>query len=289
MIDSKKLIEGYLNKTDWRVSENSNAPPSFGGLNKYISGEVSKDYWLREVYPKRITQAYLNGKIHIHDLNSLSGYCSGYSLSNIISMAVQGLDNVPTSDPAKHFGSILNQIANLTTIYQNEIAGAVAYNSFDTLLAPFVKVDNLSYDEVKQEMQNFVFSINSNSRMGAEPAFTNITFDLTPDEERLNENAIIYNESQSFTYKECQKEMDMINLAFFEIMIQGDANGKPFAYPIPTYNIHNRFDWDNPNNNLLWEMAGKYGYPYFANFVNSELDMTDIRSMCCRLSLNLAD
>ena len=289
MIDSKQVIEEYLNKTDWRVNENSNSPYSFGGLNKYIIAEVSKDYWLRSIYTKRIANAYINGKLHIHDLGGMTLYCCGYSLKDILMMGVQGVPNIPTSSPAKHFDAILNQLGNLVTIFQNEIMGAVAFNSFDTLLAPFIKNDKLEYKEVKQNLQNFIFSINSNSRSGAEPAFSNLTFDLTPPEDLLNENVIIGGEPQDFTYKSCQKEMDMINKAFYELMLKGDAKLKPFAYPIPTYNIHNRFDWGNPNNDLLWEMAGKYGYPYFANFLNSEMKPEDIRSMCCRLSINLKE
>jgi anaerobic ribonucleoside-triphosphate reductase len=287
MILSNKVVDEYIDKSDWRIYENSNSPYSFGGLQKHIVAEVSKDYWLRYVYPEKITKAYLNGKMHIHDLGGLTLYCCGFSLKNIIMLGVQGVPNIPVSKPAKHFDAILNQIANLVTVYQNEIMGAVAFNSFDTMLAPFIKIDNLSYSEVKQDMQNFIFSINSNSRGGAEPAFTNITFDLTPPEDLLNQKALVQAEEMDFTYKECQTEIDMINKAFFELMIKGDAKGKPFAYPIPTYNIHKRFDWDNPNNDLLWEMAGKFGYPYFANFLNSDLDINDIRSMCCRLSLNL--
>jgi len=289
MIDSKTVIDEYLEKTDWRVYENSNSPYSFGGLNKHIIAEVSKDYWLRNVYPKKITNAYLNGKIHIHDLGGMTLYCCGYSLKDILMMGVQGVPNIPTSSPAKHFDAILNQLSNLVTVFQNEIMGAVAFNSFDTLLAPFVKNDKLTYKDVKQNIQNFIFSINSNSRGGAEPAFTNGTFDLTPPEDLLYENVIVGGELQNFIYKDCQKEMDMINRAFYEIMLKGDANGKPFAYPIPTYNIHKRFDWNNPNNDLLWEMAGKYGYPYFANFLNSNMNPSDIRSMCCRLSINLKE
>lgn len=289
MIDTKFVIEGYLNKADWRVYENSNSPFSFGGLNKYLTSEISKDYWLRHVYPKKITNAYLNGKIHIHDLSGLSLYCCGYSLKDVLMMGVQGVLNIPTSKPAKHFDAILNQLANLITVFQNEILGAVAFNSFDTLLAPFVKNDNLIYKEVKQNMQNFIFSINSNSRGGAEPAFSNLTFDLTPPEDLLYENVIIGGKLQDFIYKDCQKEMDMINKSFYEIMIEGDAKGRPFAYPIPSYNIHKRFDWENHNNDLLWEMAGKYGYPYFANFINSAMQPSDIRSMCCRLQLNLKE
>lgn len=288
-MDSKQIIEGYIEKTDWRVNENSNSPYSFGGLNKHTTAEVAKDYWLRYIYNKRIANAYINGKMHIHDLGGMTLYCCGYSLKDILMMGVQGVPNIPTSKPAKHFDAILNQLANLVTIFQNEIMGAVAFNSFDTLLAPFIKYDNLTYTQVKQHMQNFIFSINSNSRGGAEPAFSNLTFDLTPPDDLLNENVIIGGDFEEFTYKECQEEMNMINKAFYELMLKGDAKGKPFAYPIPTYNIHSRFDWDNPNNELLWEMAGKYGYPYFANFLNSSMQPSDIRSMCCRLSINLKE
>lgn len=289
MKSSKTIVEEYLKGKDWRVKENSNSPFSFGGLNKYITAEVSKDYWLREVYPEYIAQAYVDGHIHIHDLGGLSLYCCGFSLRDILLNGVKGPVNIPVSAPAKHFDSVLNQIANLTTVFQNEILGAVAFNSFDTLLAPFIKADKLTYDQVKQSMQNFIFSINSNSRMGAEPAFSNITFDLTPPEDLLDEYCIVGGDLVSFTYRSCQQEIDMLNRAFFETMIEGDANGKLFAYPIPTYNIHPRFDWNNPNNKLLWEMAGKYGIPYFANFINSELDITDVRSMCCRLRLDLSE
>ena len=289
MKNSKTIIEEYLNKNDWRITENSNSPYCFGAMQKHILSEVSKDYWLRYVYPENIAKAYVNGDVHIHDLGGLTLYCCGYSLKNIILMGVRGIPNVPTSAPAKHFDAILNQIANLVTIYQNEIMGAVAFNGFDTLLAPFIKKDNLTYKEVKQAMQNFIFSINSNSRAGAEPAFTNITFDLTPPSDMLEENPFIGEEIMDFTYKDCQSEMDMLNKSFYELMIDGDAQGRPFAYPIPTYNIHKRFDWDNSNNDLLFEMAGKYGYPYFANFLNSDLDITDVRSMCCRLQLNLKE
>lgn len=289
MKSSKNIVESYLKQADWRVKENSNAPFSFGAMNKYITAEVSKDYWLREVYPERIAKAYVDGYMHLHDLGGLTLYCTGYSLKDILMKGVRGVPNIPTSSPAKHFDSILNQCANLVTVFQNEIMGAVAFNGFDTLLAPFVKQDRLSYAEVKQSMQNFVFSVNSNSRAGAEPAFFNLTFDLTPPEDMMNEYCVIGGELVSFTYGSCQREIDLINRAFFEIMLEGDAEGKLFAYPIPTYNIHSRFDWDNPNNKLLWEMAGKYGTPYFANFVNSDLDISDVRSMCCRLRLDLTE
>ncbi|XZM51167.1 ribonucleoside triphosphate reductase [Clostridium perfringens] len=288
MLSSKKIVDDYIKKIDWRVNENSNSPYSFGSLNKHIIAEVSKDYWLNEVYKdKRIIDAYKNGDMHIHDLGGLTLYCCGYSLRNIILMGVQGIPNIPTSSPAKHFDAILNQIANLVTIYQNEIMGAVAFNSFDTLLAPYIKNDNLTYEEVKQNLQNFIFSINSNSRAGAEPAFTNITFDLFPPKDLENDPALIGDKIQEFTYKECQKEMDMLNKAFYELMNEGDYNGRPFSYPIPTYNINSNFD--NPNNDMLFEMTGKFGYPYFANFVNSDMDQSDVRSMCCRLNLDLRE
>lgn len=289
MKSSKSIVDSYLKKEDWRVNENSNSPFSFGGLNKYITAEVSKDYWLREVYPEEISKAYVDGHIHVHDLGGLSLYCTGYSLRDVLMKGVRGIPNIPTSAPAKHFDSVLNQLANLVTIFQNEIMGAVAFNSFDTLLAPFIKKDGLSYDEVKQNMQNFIYSINSNSRAGAEPAFSNLTFDLTPPEDLLDDFVIIGGKLDDFTYGECQHEMDMLNRSFFEIMLEGDAEGKLFAYPIPTYNIHKRFDWDNPNNDLLWELTGKFGTPYFANFINSDMDVSDVRSMCCRLRLNLAE
>ncbi len=289
MKSSKSIVEEYLKQNDWRVKENSNSPYCYGGLNKYIDSEVCKDYWLREVYPEDISKAYVDGYMHIHDLGGLTLYCCGYSLKEILLKGVRGVSNIPSSKPAKHLDSVLNQIANLTTIFQNEIMGAVALNGFDTLLAPFIKQDKLTYSQVKQSMQNYIFSINSNSRAGAEPAFSNVTFDLTPPEDMLDEYAIIGGEMVSFTYGSCQQEMDMLNRAFFETMLEGDADGKLFAYPIPTYNIHKRFDWDNPNNKLLWEMAGKYGTPYFTNFINSDLDIKDVRSMCCRLRLDLSE
>jgi len=289
MKTSKVIVEDYLLKSDWRVKENSSSPYAFGGMVRYMIGEVSKDYWLREVYPERITTSYVDGHIHLHDLGGLTIYCCGYSLKDILMKGVRGVSNIPVSTPAKHFDSALNQIANLTTIFQNEIMGAVAFNGFDTLLAPFIKRDKLTYDEVLQSMQNFIFSINSNSRCGAEPAFSNVTFDLTPPADMMKEYCIIGGEPVSFTYGSCQQEMDMLNRAFFEVMLKGDGEGKLFPYPIPTYNIHERFDWDNPNNKLLWEMTGKYGIPYFANFVNSDMKIEDVRSMCCRLRLDLSE
>lgn len=287
MLSSKKLVEDYTREIDWRVTENSNAPFSYGALGKYILGEVEKDYWLREVYTRDIVDAYREGYMHLHDLGGLTVYCCGYSLRLILLMGVKGIANIPVSKPAKHFGAVLNQLSNLTTVFQNEIMGAVAFSSVDTLLAPFIREDKLAYPEIKQQMQNFIFSINSNSRGGAEPAFSNVTMDLTPPEDLLNEKVIVGGKQLDYTYKDCQEEMNLLNKAFFEIMLEGDAEGKPFAYPIPTYNIHKRFDWDNEHNELLWEMAGKYGTPYFANFgPNSDMDPSDARSMCCRLRLD---
>lgn len=293
MKTSAEIINSYLEDADWRVKENSNNIKSIGSLGKYIIGEVGKDYWLREVYnPKntKIAEAHIKGFIHIHDLSGVPTlYCCGYSLREILEKGVKGVSNIPVSSPAKHFMSALNQLVNLTSVFQNEIMGAVAFSNVDTLLSPYIKKDNLTFDEVKQHLQNFIYSINSNSRAGAEPAFSNITLDLTPDNGMLNKKAVIAGEEQEFTYKDCQHEIDMFNRAFCEIMIAGDASGKSFPYPIPTYNIHKRFDWDNPNNELLWEMAGKYGIPYFANFINSDMDPEEARSMCCRLRLDMRE
>lgn len=273
-------VDEYVNEDDWRVKENSNAHYSFGTLNKHISGMVSSDYWLYRVYPKEIREGHIEGDYHIHDLGDLTFYCCGYSLKDIIKKGIKGISNIPRSKPAKHFDSILAQIANITTIYQNEAAGAVAFNNFDTLLAPFVKNDGLEYNDVYQAMQSFIFQINSNSRGGAEPAFSNITFDLTPSKDIVDERVWIEGKQNGFKYRDCQKEMDMINKAFYEIMLKGDADDAPFAYPIPTYNIHERFDWENSNNKGLWKMAGRYGTPYFSNFLNSDMNPEDARSMC---------
>lgn len=279
-------IDAYIQKSDWRVKENSNAHYSYGALNRYISEMQSRDYWLTKIYPENISTSYKNGDFHIHDLGALTIYCCGYSLLDIIMKGVRGISNIPVSKPAKHFRSLLAQVANLTTIFQNEIAGAVAFSSFDTLTAPFVKADNLAYEDVKQAMQGFIFQINSNSRGGAEPAFSNLTFDLMVPSDMKNRDAVVAGHYQDFTYEACQKEMDMINRAFYEVMLEGDANGAVHSYPIPTYNIHKAFDWDRENDALLWEMAGKYGIPYFANFINSDMNPEDARSMCCRLRLD---
>lgn len=289
LLDTNKIVDDYMLQRDWRVKENSNAPFSFGQMNKYINSAVSKQYWTERVYDASASAAHNDGFIHIHDMSGLTIYCCGYSLQKVLDNGVKGVPNIPTSKPAKHFDAALNQLANMLTIFQNEIMGAVAFSSFDTLLAPFIKVDKLTYKEVKQGIQNYIYSVNSNSRAGAEPAFSNLTFDLFPPKDLKDQPARIANELQDFTYSDCQKEMDMLNRAFFEVMLEGDANGKPFAYPIPTYSIMDGFDWDNPNNDLLWEMAGKYGYPYFSNFMGSDMDPSDVRSMCCRLRLDLSE
>jgi len=290
MLDSKKLVNGYLTQKDWHVQENSNAPFSFGALNKRLGGAVSSDYWLNEVYTKDITDASNSGFFHIHDLGGLTLYCCGYSLQDVIMTGVKGVPNIPVSAPAKHFASILNQLANLTTIFQNEIMGAVAFSSFDTLLAPYIREDKLDYYQVKQNLQNYIFSVNSNSRAGAEPAFSNLTFDLNPPKDLKDKNAVIGNDLLDTKYSEYQKEMDMINRAFCELMLAGDALGKPFAYPIPTYNIHEATDWESPIMDLVFELTGKFGTPYFGNFgPKSDMDVSDIRSMCCRLRLDLRE
>lgn len=289
MLESESILESYLFQEDWRVKENSNSPFSFGAMNKHLSSEVSKDYWLRHVYPSEIADAYRKGDLHIHDLGGVTLYCCGYSLRKVIQEGVKGVPNIPKSSPAKHFASILNQLSNLITVFQNEIMGAVAFSSVDTYLAPYIKEDQLDYEGVKQSLQNFIFSINSNSRGGAEPAFSNITLDLTPPMDLIDEKVYFGSERLNYSYRSCQREMDLFNKAFYELMNEGDADGRPFAYPIPTYNVHERFDFDNPANDLLWEMAGKYGYPYFANFLNSEMKPEDARSMCCRLRLDLRE
>ena len=290
LINAKTLINGYLKEFDWRVKENSNSPTSFGALNKYISGEVSKNYWLNEIYGEPIKGYYLSGDIHIHDLSSLTLYCCGFSLENILLKGVCGVTNIPNSSPASHFDSVLNQIANLITIFQNEIAGAVAFNSIDTMLAPFIFYDNLTEKQVKQSLQNFIYSINSNSRGGAEPAFTNLTLDVTPTKTMSDKYSIVGGKYTNKTYGEFQPEIDLFNKVFSELMIEGDSNGRPFAYPIITYNMGQRFDWNDCKNDNIFEMAGKYGYPYFANFgKHSELNEDDAKSMCCRLRLDLTE
>lgn len=289
LLDAKQLVEDYLFDKDWRVKENSNSIKSFGALNKHLSAEVSKNYWLNEVYTPEIKEGYLNGDFHIHDLGGLTIYCCGFSLENILLMGVQGIENIPTSTPASHFGSVLSQIANLITVYQNEIMGAVALNNVDTLLAPFIYYDGLDKEEVRQALQNYIYAINSNSRGGAEPAFSNITLDKKIPKGLADKKVIIGGKYKDTTYGEFQQEVDLFNEVFCELMIEGDGAGKPFAYPIITYNIGKTFDWDDPKNDLMFEMAGKFGYPYFANFINSDMNEEDIRSMCCRYQIDLRE
>lgn len=286
------MINKYKDKLDWKVKENSNAPYSYGAMNKYIVGYCSEIYW-NDVYENMapsVVKCERNNYFHTHDKGGLTLYCSGYSLQTILMKGVTGIPNIPKSKPPKHFDAALNQLANLVTIFQNEIMGAVAFSSFDTLLAPFVAYDKLTYEQTKQCLQNYIYSVNSNSRAGAEPAFSNLTFDLFCPPDLRDQEVIIGGEPQEGVYyKQFQKEIDMINRAFFDIMLEGDADGKPFAYPIPTYSIMKGFDWDNPNNEKLWEMTGKYGYPYFSNYLNSDMEPSDVRSMCCRLRLDLTE
>lgn len=282
------IVDSYLKQKSWKVKESSSVGYSYGGLCKAITSDVSKKYWLNNVYDKRVREAHESGAMHIHDLGGLTLYCCGFSLATLLADGIHGIPNIPRSKAPKHFMAATAQIANIITIWQNEIMGAVALNSFDTQLAPYVKEDKLTYDQVKQIMQGFIFQVNSNSRMGAEPVFFNLTFDITPPADLVDQNAFA-GTMLPYKYKDCQKEMDMINQAFYEIMMGGDSNGQPFSYPIPTYNIHERFDWENPKSNQLFEMAAKFGYPYFANFLNSDMDVSDVRSMCCRLRLDLKE
>jgi len=286
---SAELVEGYLSHLDWRVNENSNAPESIGALSKYTSGEIAKSYWLNHVYTPDIVKAYLDGYFHIHDLSTLSLYCCGYSLKDILKKGVVGVPNIPVSSPAKHLDSALSHITNLTSIFQNEIAGAVAFSSLDTLMAPFIKVDNLNYEEVYQKVQNFIYAINSNSRAGAEPAFSNVTLDIKIPKDMYNEEVIIAGVPQGFTYGDCQSEADLFNEVLLDIYLQGDSSGKPFSYPIPTYSIVKDFDWNSKVANKLFDLAGKFGTPYFSNYINSDMSPEDCRSMCCRLHLDLRE
>lgn len=288
-LDPVKLVNRYLQDKDWRVKENSNAPKSIGSLTKHLAGAVAKKYWLEEVYPKRIVDAYHKGYFHIHDLSVLSLYCCGYSLKDILKKGVRGVPNIPVSTPAHHLDSALSQICNMTSVFQNEIAGAVAFSSLDTLLAPFIHKDRLSYSQVYQYIQNFIYAINSNSRAGAEPAFSNVTLDQTVPKDLRDQPAIIAGVPADFTYGDCQEEMDLFNEVLLDVYLAGDAEGKPFSYPIPTYSITKDFDWDSKVTDKLFELAGKFGTPYFSNFINSDLSPEDCRSMCCRLRLNLRE
>ena len=290
LLDYKKLVDNYLKVNDWRVKENSTVTYSVGGLILSNSGAITANYWLSEVYDDEIANAHRSGDIHIHDLSMLTGYCAGWSLKQLIEEGLGGIPGKVTSAPAKHLSTLCNQMVNFLGIMQNEWAGAQAFSSFDTYLAPFVKVDNLSYAETKQCLESFVFGVNTPSRWGTQAPFSNITLDWTCPEDLAFLPAVVGGKPQDFTYGDCQKEMDMVNKAFIEIMIEGDANGRGFQYPIPTYSITKDFDWSNTENNrLLFEMTAKYGTPYFSNYVNSDMEPSDIRSMCCRLRLDLRE
>lgn len=281
-----RLIDQYLEKLDWQVNENSNMAYSLQGLNNYIASEVSKTYWLNKVYPPEIREAHQSGALHIHDLGQLSVYCVGWDLMDLLQTGFKGAEGKVESSPARHFRSALGQIVNFFYTLQGEAAGAQAFSSFDTLLAPFIRYDGLDYAEVKQALQEFIFNVNVPTRVGFQTPFTNITLDLYPPDMYKDQPVIIGGEPQKETYSDFQAEMDMLNKAFLEVMIQGDAKGRVFTFPIPTYNITKDFDWDNPTIAHLWEATAKYGIPYFSNFVNSDMDPNDARSMCCRLRLD---
>lgn len=290
MLNYKDVVNSYINVTDWRVKENSTVTYSVGGLILSNSGSITANYWLSEVYDKEIADAHRNCDIHIHDLSMLTGYCAGWSLKQLIQEGLGGVPGKITSSPAKHLSTLCNQMVNFLGIMQNEWAGAQAFSSFDTYLAPFVKIDNLTQKEVKQAVQSFVYGVNTPSRWGTQAPFTNITLDWTVPNDLAELNAIVGGKEQNFKYKDCQKEMDMVNKAFIEIMIEGDANGRGFQYPIPTYSITKDFDWsETENNKMLFEMTAKYGTPYFSNYINSDMEPSDVRSMCCRLRLDLRE
>ena len=290
LLDYKAIVDNYLQINDWRVKENSTVTYSVGGLILSNSGAITANYWLSEVYDDEIANAHRNADIHIHDLSMLTGYCAGWSLKQLIQEGLGGVPGKITSAPASHLSTLCNQMVNFLGIMQNEWAGAQAFSSFDTYLAPFVKVDNLSYKEVKQCIQSFIYGVNTPSRWGTQSPFTNITLDWTVPNDLAELNAIVGGKEMDFKYKDCKKEMDMVNRAFIEIMIEGDANGRGFQYPIPTYSITRDFDWsETENNKLLFEMTAKYGTPYFSNYINSDMEPSDVRSMCCRLRLDLRE
>ena len=290
LVDYKKIVDNYLKINDWRVKENSTVTYSVGGLILSNSGAVTANYWLSEVYDDEIGNAHRNADIHIHDLSMLTGYCAGWSLKQLIQEGLGGVPGKITSSPAGHLSTLCNQMVNFLGIMQNEWAGAQAFSSFDTYLAPFVKVDNLTYKEVKQCIQSFIYGVNTPSRWGTQSPFTNITLDWTVPADLAEQNAIVGGKEMDFKYKDCKKEMDMVNKAFIELMIEGDANGRGFQYPIPTYSITRDFDWsETENNKLLFEMTAKYGTPYFSNYINSDMEPSDVRSMCCRLRLDLRE
>ena len=290
MLDYRDTVDKYLNVTDWRVKENSTVTYSVGGLILSNSGAITANYWLSEVYDDEVAKAHRNCDFHLHDLSMLTGYCAGWSLRQLIEEGLSGVPGKITSSPAKHLSTLCNQMVNFLGIMQNEWAGAQAFSSFDTYLAPFVRTDNLTYDQVKKCIESFVYGVNTPSRWGTQAPFSNITLDWEVPNDLKDRPAIVGGKEMDFTYGDCKKEMDMINKAFIEIMIDGDADGRGFQYPIPTYSITKDFDWSpTENNRLLFEMTSKYGTPYFSNYVNSDMEPSDIRSMCCRLRLDLRE
>ena len=290
LLDYRDLVDKYVKANDWRVKENSTVTYSVGGLILHNSGAITANYWLSEVYDNEIADAHRNADIHIHDLAMLTGYCAGWSLKQLIQEGLGGVVGKITSAPASHLATLCNQMVNFLGIMQNEWAGAQAFSSFDTYLAPFVKVDNLSYDQVKKCVESFIYGVNTPSRWGTQAPFSNITLDWTVPADLAELNCIIGGKEVDFKYKDCKKEMDMVNKAFIEVMIEGDANGRGFQYPIPTYSITRNFDWsETENNKLLFEMTSKYGTPYFSNYINSDMEPSDVRSMCCRLRLDLRE
>ena len=290
ILDYKDVVNSYVKVEDWRVKENSTVTYSVGGLILSNSGAVTANYWLSEIYDEEIAEAHRNADIHIHDLSMLTGYCAGWSLKQLITEGLGGIPGKITSAPARHLSVLCNQMVNFLGIMQNEWAGAQAFSSFDTYLAPFVKIDNLSYPEVKKCIEAFIYGVNTPSRWGTQAPFSNITLDWTVPADLAELPAIVGGEPQNFKYKDCKKEMDMINKAFIETMVEGDANGRGFQYPIPTYSITKDFDWsETENNKLLFEMTAKYGTPYFSNYINSDMEPSDVRSMCCRLRLDLRE
>jgi ribonucleoside-triphosphate reductase len=286
LLDIVNTMDGYLKQEDWRVHENSNVNYSLGGLILHNSGAITANYWLENIYPREIADAHRNGEIHLHDLSMFSGYCAGWSLRQLISEGLGGVKSKISSRPAKHLSTLIQQMVNFLGILQNEWAGAQAFSSFDTYLAPFVRVDNLPYEDLKQNIQSFIFGVNTPSRWGSQAPFTNITLDWVVPDDLKDQPAIVGGQALSATYGEFQKEMDMINKAFLELLIAGDADGRGFSYPIPTYNLTKNFNWDTENADLLFKMTGKYGTPYFQNFINSSLNPGEVRSMCCRLQLD---
>ena len=290
LLDYKEIVDSYVKVTDWRVKENSTVTYSVGGLILSNSGAITANYWLSEIYDDEIGKAHKNADIHIHDLSMLTGYCAGWSLKQLIQEGLGGVTGRITSAPAKHLSVLCNQMVNFLGIMQNEWAGAQAFSSFDTYLAPFVKADHLSYGEVKKCIESFIYGVNTPSRWGTQAPFSNITLDWTVPDDMAEMNAIVGGREMDFKYKDCKAEMDMVNRAFIETMIEGDANGRGFQYPIPTYSITKDFDWsDTENNRLLFEMTSKYGTPYFSNYINSDMQPSDVRSMCCRLRLDLRE